>query len=131
MALTALERFPEAVEAAERALAEAEESDLEADAVRALNCLGWIHFEADEHRLATAAYQCAADRAGAESAYYEQARAFTGLGNLAALAGRGQEAEALWLRADEVRRGLEPAMVAEARVRSRLRAAGGTPVRRA
>ncbi|MGW3472209.1 tetratricopeptide repeat protein [Saccharopolyspora sp. NPDC000995] len=86
LALTALERFPEAVEAAERALAEAEESDLEADAVRALNCLGWIHFEADEHRLTTAACQCAADRAGAESAYYEQARAFTGLGNLAALA---------------------------------------------
>ncbi|MEV0053545.1 tetratricopeptide repeat protein [Saccharopolyspora shandongensis] len=131
LVLTALERFPEAVEAAERALTEAEASHLETDAVRALNCLGWAHFEANEHRLATAAYQRAADRAGTESAHYEQARAFTGLGNLAARAGRAREAAALWLRADEVHRGLEPTMVAEARVRSRFRAAGGTPVRRA
>lgn len=131
LALTALERFPEAIEAAERALAEAEQSHLEADAVRALNCLGWIHFEANDHRSATAAYQRAADRAEAESAHYEQARAFTGLGNLAARAGRGREAAALWLRAEEVHRGLEPAMIAEARLRTQLRVVGDTPVRRA
>ncbi|MCX2729438.1 tetratricopeptide repeat protein [Saccharopolyspora sp. NFXS83] len=118
LARTALRQFSAATEGAERALAEAEELALEADAVRALNCLGWIHFESGDHQRAVAAYQRAADRAGPETIYYEQARAYTGLGNVAASGGRDLEAAALWRRADEVHRGLEPAMVAESRVRS-------------
>ncbi|MBB5159252.1 ATP-binding protein [Saccharopolyspora phatthalungensis] len=126
LAQTALRQYPEAADAAERALAEAEELALEADAVRALNCLAWVHFEAGEHRRAAAAYQRAADRAGSQASHYEQARALTGLGNVAACGGRGTEAVALWRRADEAHGGLEPAMVAEARVRLRFRVTGGT-----
>ncbi|GGJ06872.1 hypothetical protein GCM10011581_49750 [Saccharopolyspora subtropica] len=120
LARAALRQFSQATEAAERALAEADELGLDADAVRALNCLGSVRFEAGDHVRAADAYQRAADRAGSSAMSFEQARAYTGLGNVAATGGRSAEAVALWRRADETHRGLNPTMVAEARVRSRL-----------
>lgn len=55
---------------------------------------------------------------------YEKARAYTGLGNVAASGGRSTEAVALWRRADETHRGLDPATVAEARARFRSTTSG-------
>lgn len=127
LARTALRQFSEAAEAAEQALAEAEALGLQADTVRALNCLGWVCFEAGDNAVAAASYQRAADRAGLSAMPYEQARAYIGLGNVAAADGRRTEAVALWRRADETHRGLDPAMVAEARARFRFRATTSDP----
>jgi transcriptional regulator with XRE-family HTH domain/tetratricopeptide (TPR) repeat protein len=94
-----------------------DELGLELDAVMALNCLGWARFHTGEHTLATAAYREAAARAEACESGHEAARAYTGLGNVAAARGADEEAAEHWAQADELHLGLDPVMVGEARVR--------------
>ncbi|MEV6228063.1 tetratricopeptide repeat protein [Saccharopolyspora shandongensis] len=119
----ALGEYAEAAELAEHALDTFESLGLELDAVMALNCLGWAYFQAEDSHRSADAYQRAAARADRGVSPYEAARAYTGLGNLAATGGRDAEAAALWQRADETYRGLKPQMVPESRIRANLRTA--------
>lgn len=118
LVLTALGRPGEAVVPATEALAVFTELELDLDAAMALNCLGWAWFAAGSHDLAGAAYRDAAARAEACGSTYETARAYTGIGNIAAAGGAADLAGELWERADETHPGLDPVMVGEARLRT-------------
>ncbi|GAB3726511.1 hypothetical protein GCM10027598_45450 [Amycolatopsis oliviviridis] len=94
-----------------------DELGLDLDATMALNCVGWAWYHANRHDLAASAYRAAADRAEACGSQYETARAYTGLGNVAAAEGSAALAAELWDRADEIHPDLDRIMVGEARVR--------------
>ncbi|WP_116202816.1 ATP-binding protein [Amycolatopsis circi] len=117
LVLVALGKAAEAAALAAGTLAEFDELGLDFDAAMALNCVGWARFHTGEHDLATAAYREAAARAEACESDHEAARAYAGLGNIAAARGAAGEAGSLWEQADEIRPGLDPAVVGEARVR--------------
>ncbi|MFI7115971.1 ATP-binding protein [Amycolatopsis sp. NPDC049868] len=117
LVLTALGRSADAAAIATRTLAVFDELGLDLDAAMALNCLGWAWYHAERHDLAASAYRAAAGRAEACGSRYETARAYTGLGNVAAAEGAAELAADLWDQADEIHRGLDQVMVGEARVR--------------
>jgi tetratricopeptide (TPR) repeat protein len=118
LVLTALGRPVEAAVLATETLVVFNELELDLDAAMALNCLAWAWFHAGSHDLATAAYRDAAARAEACGSSYETARAYTGIGNIAAAGGATDLAEELWERANETHPGLDPVMVGEARLRT-------------
>ncbi|GAA4531028.1 helix-turn-helix domain-containing protein [Amycolatopsis samaneae] len=120
LTLTALERATDAAALAEQVLPVFDELGLALDAAMTQNCLGWAWFHTDRHDRATAAYHDAATRALACGSAYETARAYTGLGNVAATRGEPEVAAVFWARADETYPDLDPVMVGEARAR-RLR----------
>ncbi|WP_290059006.1 hypothetical protein [Amycolatopsis solani] len=107
----------EAAELATGTLAVFDDLDLGLDAAMALNCLGWARFHTGEHDLAAAAYREAAARAEACDSSHEAARAYTGLGNVAAARGVREEAAGFWAQADEIHPDLDPVVVGEARAR--------------
>ncbi|KFU75948.1 NB-ARC domain-containing protein [Amycolatopsis lurida] len=117
LVLTALGQAAEAAALANRTLAVFDELRLDLDAAMALNCLGWAWYNAERHDLAAPAYRAAADRAEACGSRYETARAYVGLGNVAAAEGSAQMAAELWNRADEIHPDLDRVMVGEARAR--------------
>ncbi|WP_328644486.1 helix-turn-helix domain-containing protein [Amycolatopsis sp. NBC_00348] len=113
----ALGEAAEAAELAAATLSVFDELGLDLDAVLALNCLGWARFHTGELDLAAAAYREAAARAEACESDHEAARAYTGLGNVAAARGAASEAAGYWAQADENHPGLDPVVVGETRVR--------------
>jgi transcriptional regulator with XRE-family HTH domain/tetratricopeptide (TPR) repeat protein len=117
LVLVALGRAPEAASLAATTLTVFNELKLDLDATMALNCLGWAWFHAGHHDRARSAYRDAVDRAEACGSTYETARAYTGMGNVAAANGSADLARELWHRADQTHAGLDPVMVGEARVR--------------
>ncbi len=117
LALTALGRSAEAAEIAIETLSVFDELRLDLDAAMALNCAGWAWYHAGRHDLAASAYRAAADRAEACGSSYETARAYLGLGNVAAAEGSAALATDLWGRADEIHPDLDRVMVGEARAR--------------
>ncbi|RSM57852.1 hypothetical protein DMH03_26245 [Amycolatopsis sp. WAC 01376] len=117
LVLTALGQPVEATTLAAETLAVFDELGLDLDAAMALNCLGWAWFHTERHDLAASAYRAAADRAEACGSRYETARAYVGLGNVAAAEGSTELAADLWNRADEVHPDLDEVMVGESRAR--------------
>ncbi|MEV6909060.1 tetratricopeptide repeat protein [Amycolatopsis sp. NPDC051071] len=119
LALTALGQASEAAALAAETLSVFDELGLDLDAAMALNCAGWAWFHAGRRDLATSAYRAAAERAESCGSPYETARAYTGLGNIAAAEGSAALAAEMWDRADEIHPDLDPVMVGEARTRGR------------
>lgn len=117
LVLTALGQTDEAAALATETLSVFTELNLEVDAAMALNCLGWVWFHAERYDLAVSAYRDAADRAEACGSPHETARAYTGLGNVAAARGDTALATELWERSDEIHPELDEVVVGEARVR--------------
>ncbi|MFK0248389.1 ATP-binding protein [Amycolatopsis azurea] len=118
LALTAIGRPAEAAELAGDTLSVFDELGLDLDAAMALNCVGWAWYHTKRHDLAASAYRAAAERAEACGSRYETARAYTGLGNIAAAEGSPAMAAELWERADEIHPDLDQVMVGEARART-------------
>ncbi|WP_410593215.1 tetratricopeptide repeat protein [Amycolatopsis sp. lyj-23] len=116
LASVALDRFPEALAAAEEAAALAQ---LPVDRAMSANCQAWVHFRAGRWEEAESGYHRAAEVADDAGSEYERARALTGLGNTAA--GRGDRATASrwWAEAAEYRVTLNPAVLGEAEYRNR------------
>ncbi len=117
LALTALGQADEAASVATETLSVFDELGLDLDAAMALNCVGWAWFHARRHDLAASAYRAAADRAESCGSPYETARAYVGLGNVAAAEGSTALAAEFWDRADEIHPDLDQVMVGEARAR--------------
>ncbi|WP_410631831.1 ATP-binding protein [Amycolatopsis sp. cmx-4-83] len=117
LVLVGLGEAAEAAELATGTLAVFDRLDLDFDAAMALNCLGWARFHTGEHDLASAAYREAAARAEACDSSHEAARAYTGLGNVAAARGSHEEAAGFWAQADETHPDLDPVVIGEARTR--------------
>ncbi|RSN34521.1 hypothetical protein DL990_12760 [Amycolatopsis sp. WAC 01416] len=117
LVLTALGQPVEAATLAAETLAVFDELGLDLDAAMALNCMGWAWFHTERHDQAASAYRAAADRAEACGSRYETARAYVGLGNVAAAEGSTELAADLWNRADEVHPDLDEVMVGESRAR--------------
>lgn len=108
--------FEASIEHAREALTEFGELGLDLDAAMAMNCLGWAHYRWGRHADAEGWYRRAialGERLGSE---HEHARAETGLGNLAALAGDWPGARGHWALARE-HRDLNPAVIGEERAR--------------
>lgn len=118
LALASAGDHAESVRLATKALVDFDDLGLDLDAAMALNCLGWTHFLAGDHERATRSYERAATRALRALSPFEAARAYIGLGNIAATVGAPEEADQLWQLADETHQGINPLMVGEARVRS-------------
>ncbi|HKS47088.1 MAG TPA: tetratricopeptide repeat protein [Amycolatopsis sp.] len=118
LALASTGQHTESVKLATEALVDFDDLGLDLDAAMALNCLGWTHFLAGDHERATRAYERAAARALRTQSPFETARAYIGLGNVAAAVGAPKEADWFWHLADETHQGINPLMVGEARVRS-------------
>jgi tetratricopeptide (TPR) repeat protein len=117
---TALGEYDQAIEHAEEALRLVVDVGLDVDVSMAHNCLGWAWFragdlEAGEKAYATALVSC--DQSGSA---FEAARAETGLGNVAAAAGRAADAWELWTAANERHVRLDPVVVGEERARREL-----------
>ncbi|WP_344430866.1 ATP-binding protein [Amycolatopsis minnesotensis] len=125
LVMTALGQPGEAAVLATEILPLFDELGLPLDAAMTQNCLGWAWFRAGREDLATTAYQDAATRAEACGSAYETARAYTGLGNLAAARGERDAAAELWARADETHPVLDPIIVGETRERFARRQANG------
>ncbi|QWF83006.1 ATP-binding protein [Amycolatopsis sp. CA-230715] len=125
LVMTALGQAVEAATVAIDILPIFDELGLPLDAAMTQNCLGWAWFHTERDDLATAAYQDAVTRAVSCGSDYETARAYTGLGNLAAARGEREVAAEFWARADEAHPGLDPVIVGENRARRSL--AGATP----
>lgn len=117
LVLTALGEATEAAELAAGTLSVFDELGLDLDAAMALNCTGWAWYTAERHELAASAYRAAVERAEACGSPYETARAYTGLGNVAAAQGSADLAAEFWERADEIHPDLDQVMVGEARAR--------------
>ncbi|ATY11496.1 hypothetical protein CU254_14265 [Amycolatopsis sp. AA4] len=120
LVLTALGRSAEAARLVEETLSVFEELGLELDVVMGLNCLGWARFRAGDHAGAESAYREAAARAEACGSTHETARAYLGLGNVAAAQGVGGEAS-WWERAEAAHPDLDPVTVGEAAARAEFR----------
>lgn len=119
---TALGRLDDALHHAEQSYAEVRELGLALDMAMGRNCVAWIHFRADRYDDAKACYTQAAQLAERCGSRYELARAWTGLGNVAARTGNRAEADELWARAHALDTSLNPVMVGEAVVRLAIRA---------
>ncbi len=118
LVLTAMGQAAEAAALAAETLSVFDELGLDLDAAMALNCAGWAWFHTDRRADAASAYQAAVKRAESCGSPYETARAYTGLGNVAAAEGSAGRAAELWERADEIHPDLDPVMVGEARIRT-------------
>ncbi|MER6874722.1 tetratricopeptide repeat protein, partial [Amycolatopsis sp. NPDC000673] len=118
LVLTALGRPAEAAQAVEETLAVFEELGLELDVVMGLNCLGWARFRLGDHSGAESSYREAAARAESCGSTHEAARAYLGLGNVAAAQGIEDEAASLWERAEAAHPDLDPVTVGEAAARA-------------
>lgn len=105
IALTALDRFDEAVIHAEEARQLAQ---LPLDVPMSVNCLAWTHYRAGHLDKATDHYLRAAELAELAESDYERARACTGLGNIAAQRDDHRTAERWWSEADEHQVDLNP-----------------------
>jgi tetratricopeptide (TPR) repeat protein len=116
LASVALDRFPEALAAAEEAT---ELAQLPVDRAMSVNCEAWVQFRAGRWEEAARGYHHAAEVADDAGSEYERARALTGLGNTAAARGDRQEAERWWTEAAAYRVTLNPAVLGEAEYRSR------------
>ncbi|RZQ64820.1 ATP-binding protein [Amycolatopsis suaedae] len=121
LVLTALGQTAEAIAIATELLPAFEALGLPLDAAMTQNCLGWAWFHAGRPDLAVAAYWDAIARARACGSNYETARAFTGLGNIAAADDLRDKAVVLWAQADDTHPGLDPVTVGEVRVRREYR----------
>lgn len=121
LVLTALGQAAEAARLVEETLAVFEELELELDVVMGLNCLGWARFRAGDHSGAESAYREAAARAEACGSTHEAARAYLGLGNVAAAQGVAGEAASQWERAEAAHPDLDPVTVGEAAARAEFR----------
>ncbi|WP_370949033.1 NB-ARC domain-containing protein [Amycolatopsis sp. cg5] len=117
LVLIPLGRAAEGAALAASTLTAFDDLGLDLDAAMALNCLGWAWFHAGDHDRAAVAYHDAADRALACGSSYETARAYTGIGNIAAARGEHGLAADFWERADDVHADLNPLMVGETRIR--------------
>jgi hypothetical protein len=116
----ALNEYDNALAHAGEALAEFVNLGLELDITMTHNCRGWVYFRAGREEAAGAAYADALASCERSGSTYEAARAETGLGNVAAAAGRHAEAHDMWAAADERRIGLNPLMLGEQRARLEL-----------
>lgn len=114
---TARGEHTEAIAHGEEALRLVVELGLDLDVTMAHNCLGWAWFRAGHLSRAEAAYTAALESCERSGSTYEAARAETGLGNVAAAAGRDHEADQLWAAAAERRIRLDPVVVGEERAR--------------
>lgn len=117
LVLIPLVRAAEAAALASSTLTAFDELGLDLDAAMALNCLGWAWFHAGHYDRATVAYHDAAERAQACGSSYETARAYTGIGNIAAARGEHDLAADFWEREDDVHTDLNPLMVGETHIR--------------
>jgi tetratricopeptide (TPR) repeat protein/transcriptional regulator with XRE-family HTH domain len=117
LAHTELGEFDEATRNARAALAVFTELDYGPDIAMTLNCLGWNDFRSGNHDSARRYYQDALDRAARCGSRHEQARAETGLGNLAAAADDATQATLRWRHAEELHPGLDAVVVGEFRAR--------------
>lgn len=115
IALTALDRFDEALVHAEEA---GQLAQLPLDVLMSVNCVAWTYFRAGRLDEAADNYLRAADLAELAESDYERARACTGLGNVAARRGDHRTAERWWSEADEHLVALNPVTLGEAAVRS-------------
>ena len=106
-----------AAEHGEEALRLVSVLNLDLDVTMAHNCLGWAAFRAGRLDAAEAAYTAALDSCDRSGSTYEAARAETGLGNVAAAAGRPDDARRWWAAAAERRIRLNPVVVGEERAR--------------
>lgn len=127
LVMTALGRAVEAATIAVGILPLFDELGLALDAAMTQNCLGWAWFRAGRDDLSTIAYQDAAVRAESCGSDYETARAYTGLGNLAAARGERDAATEFWARADDTHPGLDPVIVGEVRARGSFAEAETSP----
>ncbi len=114
-ASAALDRFPEALAAAQEAVALAQ---LPVDRAMSANCEAWIHFRAGHLQEAEQAYHRAAELADDAGSEYERARALTGLGNTAAARGDRHDAERWWAEAAAYRVTLIPVVCNESEYRA-------------
>jgi tetratricopeptide (TPR) repeat protein/DNA-binding XRE family transcriptional regulator len=117
---TALGEYDQAIEHAEEALRLVTDVGLDVDVSMAHNCLGWAWFRAGDLAAARMAYATALASCDRSGSTYEAARAETGLGNVAAAAGRVADAHELWAAADERQVLLDPVVVGEERARREL-----------
>jgi tetratricopeptide (TPR) repeat protein len=117
LAHTELGEFDDATRVGRAALAVFTELDYGADIAMTLNCMGWNDFRAGDHDSARRHYQDALDQAARSESRHEQARAETGLGNLAAAADDVEQATLRWRRAEELHPDLPAIVVGESRVR--------------
>jgi tetratricopeptide (TPR) repeat protein/DNA-binding XRE family transcriptional regulator len=118
---TALGEYDQAIEHGEEALRLVTDVGLDVDVSMAHNCLGWAWFRAGDLAAAEKAYAAALASCDRSGSTFEAARAETGLGNVAAAAGRAAAAQELWAAADERRVRLDPVVVGEERARRELR----------
>ena len=93
---------------------------LDLDVTMAHNCLGWVWFRAGRFTEAEAAYTAALTSCDRSGSTFEAARAQTGLGNVAAAAGRPGDADRLWAAANERGIRLDPVVVGEERAQREL-----------
>jgi tetratricopeptide (TPR) repeat protein len=121
LASVALERFPEALAAAQEAT---ELAQLPVDRAMSANCEAWVHFRAGRWDEAERRYHRAAEVADDAGSEYERARALTGLGNTAAGRGDRPGAARWWAEAAAYRVTLNPAVLGEAEYRNRPAFAG-------
>ncbi len=117
---TALHDYDGAVTHARAALDTFVAQGLDLDITMSHNCLGWAHFRARRLAEAEDAYRAALASCDRSGSSYEAARAETGLGNVAAAAGRPATAGELWAAADGRQIVLDPLMVGERRARLEL-----------
>jgi tetratricopeptide (TPR) repeat protein len=117
---TALGEYDQAIAHAEEALRLVVDVGLDVDISMAHNCLGWAWFRAGDLAAADKAYATALASCDRSGSTYEAARAETGLGNVAAAAGRSADARQLWAAADERQVLLDPVVVGEERARREL-----------
>lgn len=117
----ALGEHDQAVEHGAEALRLVAGLGLDLDVTMAHNCLGWAWYRAGRLTEAAAAYTAALDSCDRSGSTYEAARAETGLGNVAAAAGRTEDAERQWAAADERRIRLNPVVAGEERARRESR----------
>lgn len=117
---SALGKYDEAEGHAEEAMRTFIELGLDVDISMTHNCLGWTHFLSHRYSAAEASYAAALASCDRSGSSFEAARAETGLGNVAAVAGRLVDARQFWTAATEQQIRLNPLMVAEERVRRAL-----------
>jgi len=121
LASAALGRFSDALVNAEEANALAQ---LPVDQAMSRNCVAWVHFGAERWSEAERGYTEAAELADQAGSEYERARAFVGLGNVAASRGDHEVASRWWTEAAAYRVTLDPVVLGEAGSRLRLAASG-------
>ncbi|CAM3803102.1 helix-turn-helix domain-containing protein [Kibdelosporangium persicum] len=115
--LTATGRFDEALGHAHEARALAQ---LPREVLVTINCIAWIHYRAGRLDQAERQYQAALNLAELVDSDYELARAFLGMGNVAARRGEDDTAKTLWAHADDLGVMVNPIVLGEAQARLEL-----------